>query len=151
MKIWIDADGCPIVNNAIKIAKKAGIQITVVKNHAIHIESDYAEVITVDISSDSADYYIVNHLSPEDLVITQDNGLAAMVLAKRGKCLNFNGRVIDGQNIDFILDSRHHSREARMKKQKGPKHKKRMPQDDLDFENALVAFITAHKKTHFVI
>lgn len=141
MRIWIDADGCPVVKNAIAMAKKANLPITVVKNHAIHIESDYAEIITVDISSDSADYYIVNHLSADDLVITQDNGLAAMVLAKRGKCLNFMGREINAQNIDFILESRHQSREARMRKQKGPKHKKRSPQDNIDFENALMLFL----------
>ncbi len=141
MKIWIDADGCPIVDLAIRIAKVQGLPISVVKNHAIHIENTYAEIITVDISRDSADYYIVNHIATGDLVITQDNGLAAMVLAKRGKCLNFNGRTLDAQNIDFILDSRHQSREARMKKQKGPKHRKRTPQDDLDFEKALVRLI----------
>ena len=104
MKIWIDADGCPVVNQTIRLAKKYKIPVTVVKNYAIHIESDYAEIVTVDISRDSADYYIANHLLPNDLVITQDNGLAAMVLAKQGNVINVSGRVINSQNIDFILD-----------------------------------------------
>ena len=107
MRIWIDADGCPVVSQTIAIAKRSDIPVTVVKNYAIAFESDYAEVVTVDISRDAADYYIANHLAPLDLVITQDNGLAAMVLAKKGLCINQNGKEIHAANIDFILDSRH--------------------------------------------
>ncbi len=142
MKIWIDADGCPVVNQTIRLAKKYKIPVTVVKNYAIHIESDYAEIVTVDNSRDSADYYIANYLLPNDLVITQDNGLAAMVLAKQGNVINVSGRVINSQNIDFILDSRHHGREARMKNLKGPRHKKRTTQDDRDFEMSLEKLIS---------
>ena len=136
MKIWIDADGCPVVKIATSIAKENGIEVTIVKNHAVVIESDYAEVVTVDLSRDAADYYIVNSLSKGDLVITQDYGLAAMVLAKGGRCINQNGKTIDAGNIDFILDSRHHGRRARMQNHRGPKHKKRTAEDDLIFEQA---------------
>ena len=44
MRIWIDADGCPVVNHTLKIAEKKRIPVTVVKNYAVVIESDYAEV-----------------------------------------------------------------------------------------------------------
>lgn len=138
MKIWIDADGCPVVQSTIRIAKRLGIPVMVVKNHAVKIESDYAQVITVDLTSDAVDYYIANHLKPMDLVITQDNGLAAMVLAKQGVCMNQNGKIIDASNIDFILDARHLGRVARQQKQRGPKHKKRTLEDDLAFEKALI-------------
>lgn len=138
MKIWIDADGCPVVKLATTIAKEHRIEVTIVKNHAVVIESDYAEVVTVDLSRDAADYYIVNNLSKGDLVITQDYGLAAMVLAKGGRCINQNGKLIDAGNIDFILDSRHHGRRARMQNQRGPKHKKRTLEDDLMFKEAFV-------------
>lgn len=138
MKIWIDADGCPVVQNTIKIAKKLSIPVFVVKNYAVKIESDYAQIITVDLSRDAVDYYIANHIQPNDLVITQDNGLAAMVLAKKGICMNQNGKTIDAANIDFILDARHLGRVARQQKQRGPKHKKRTLENDLAFEKALI-------------
>ena len=138
MKIWIDADGCPVVKLATTIAKEHRIEVTIVKNHAVVIESDYAEVVTVDLSRDAADYYIVNKLTTGDLVITQDYGLSAMALAKGGRCINQNGKLIDVGNIDFILDSRHHGRRARMQNQRGPKHKKRTLEDDLMFKEAFV-------------
>ena len=141
MRIWIDADGCPVVDETIVIAKHLNIPVTVVKNYAVTYESTYAEVVTVDISRDAADYYIANHIEPLDLVITQDNGLAAMVLAKKGLCINQNGREIHKDNIDFILDSRHHGRVARLQNQRGPRHKKRTPEDDRAFEAGLLAIL----------
>lgn len=81
--IWIDADGCPVVNSTINIAKQNSIPVIVVKNYSVQLNSDYAKIVTVDIARDSADYYIANNINSYDLVITQDYGLAAMVLAKR--------------------------------------------------------------------
>ena len=133
VKIWIDADGCPVVKTAIGIAKKKHYLVSVVKNHAVIIEDDYAEIITVDISRDAADFYIVNHMSTGDIVITQDYGLAAMVLSKQGQIINQNGRLITKDNIDLILDQRHMSRVARMQKGKYTKFKKRSKADDEAF------------------
>ena len=143
MRIWIDADGCPVVDLAIAIAKEAHIPVTVVKNYAVKIENAYAEVITVDVSRDAADFYIANHMQTGDLVITQDYGLSAMVLAKQGRCLNQNGREINVDNIDFILDSRHHSRVARSQNQRGPRHKKRTSTDDESFKKALIEILNS--------
>lgn len=143
-RIWIDADGCPVVDLTIQIAKSYHIPVTVVKNYAVKIESDYADVISVDISRDAADYYIANHIFKDDLVVTQDNGLAAMILAKNGICMNQNGKRITSQNIDFLLDSRYHSRIARDQSGKGPKHKKRTSADDDQFKQALHQLIREH-------
>ena len=93
MEIYIDADGCPVINMAVKIAKHKNIPVTIVKNYAHEIQDDYAKIVTVDISSDSADYYIANHIKKEDLLITQDYGLAAMALARGASCINQNGHV----------------------------------------------------------
>ncbi|MBF4694974.1 DUF188 domain-containing protein [Fusibacter sp. Q10-2] len=136
MSIWVDADGCPVVKLAINIAQKKGYPVRVVKNHAVVLTDDYAEIITVDISRDAADFYIVNHMGIGDIVITQDYGLAAMALSKQGKVINQNGRLITKDNIDFILDQRHLSRLAREQKGKSTKFKKRSKLND-------EAFITA--------
>lgn len=150
MQIWIDADGCPVVNQTIATAKRHDIRVTVVKNYAINFENDYAQVVTVDISKDAADYYIANHIGSQDLVVTQDYGLAAMVLAKKGFCINQNGKEIHTDNIDFILDSRHQGRVARLQNQKGPKHKKRTSNDDRAFEEGLNQLIQRIKLQQMV-
>lgn len=141
LKVWIDADGCPVVKQTIKVCKQKGIPVIAVKNHAVQLEDDYAEVVTVDVSGDAVDYYIVNHMVSGDLVITQDNGLAAMVLSKKGLCMNQNGKIIDNDNIEFFLDNRHTSRVMRMQKKKSTTFKKRTPEDNITFENALIGFL----------
>lgn len=136
MKVIIDADGSPVVKNAVKISKQLGIEVLIVKNYAHQIEDDYATIVTVDVSSDSADYYIANHTSKGDIVITQDYGLAAMAISKGAICINQNGLVISGENIDNLLSRRHINREARRRDGKFTKFKKRKPEDDLKFEES---------------
>ena len=137
MQIFVDADGCPVVDIAIKIAKELDLHIVVVKNYAVHIENEYAEIITVDISSDSADYYIANRMGKGDILVTQDHGLAAMCLAKGAICINQNGLVINDENIDGILNRRHINKELRRKQGIYSKFKKRNPSADKDFEMSL--------------
>lgn len=137
MKIFVDADGCPVVDLAIKIAKDYGLEIIIVKNYAVYIESDYAEIVTVDISSDSADYYIVNRIAKGDILISQDHGLAAMCLSKKAICINQNGFLINNENIDGMLNRRHINSKLRREKGIYSKFKKRNPQADEKFENTL--------------
>ena len=137
MQIFVDADGCPVVDIAIKIAKELDLHIVVVKNYAVHIENEYAEIITVDISSDSADYYIANRMGKGDILVTQDHGLAAMCLAKGAICINQNGLVINNDNIEGMLNRRHINKELRRKQGIYSKFKKRNSEADKDFEKTL--------------
>ncbi len=136
MKVIIDADGCPVVKQTVKISKENGIEVLIVKNYAHKIEDDYATIVTVDVSSDSADYYIANHTGKGDIVITQDYGLAAMSISRGAICINQNGLVISDSNIDSLLSRRHINREARKKDGKYTKFKKRTTEDDLKFEES---------------
>ncbi len=142
MKILIDADGCPVVNIAVLIAKKANLPITLVKNHAHYLESDYAHIITVDKSKDWADFKIANLTSPGDIVVTQDYGLAAMVLAKGALCLNQNGIIIHQENIDRFLERRHQNQVIRKTHKKYTKFKKRDASQDKHFEESLLKLIS---------
>lgn len=81
--ILIDADGCPVVELTIKLAKKYGIQCLIVHDTSHEFSSDYAQVMVVDKGADSVDYRIVNRVNPGDIVITQDYGLAAMCLSRK--------------------------------------------------------------------
>jgi len=145
MKILVDADGCPVVDLTIQIAKEYKIDVLVVKNYAHEIHDDYATIITVDLSPDSADYCIVNKTEKDDIVVTQDYGLAAMVLAKCGICINQNGLVISKDNINELLDRRHIHKELRRKNKYYTKFKKREPSADAEFEKNLRTLIDKMK------
>jgi len=137
MRIFIDADGCPVVKLTIGYARKNAIPVTIVKNYAHVIEDDYAEIITVDISSDAADYYIANKIRREDVLITQDYGLAAMALSKGAQILNQNGLHIHNGNIMTLLDRRHINQKMRKNSRVYTKIPKRTREDDESFLHAL--------------
>lgn len=60
MKIFIDADGCPVVDIAVRIAKKRGIECTIICDTTHSIKRDGAETITVEKGADSVDFRLVN-------------------------------------------------------------------------------------------
>lgn len=136
MKIFIDADGCPVTKAAIEISKNKGLPVIVVKNHSHLIDDEYAQIVTVDNSRDSADFYIANHSTKGDVVITQDNGLAAMCLARGSLPINQNGVEITSDNIEAMLYSRHVHRELRQRGIYTSKSGKRSRDQDVSFRIA---------------
>lgn len=135
MKLWIDADGCPVVNIAVQLSKKYHISCTIVCDTAHQFLTDHADVITVDKGSDSADYAIANRITASDLVITQDFGLASMCLARNARVLHQDGWEYTIYNIDALLLQRHESKKHRAagNRMKGPK-KRTHAQDQAFFE-----------------
>lgn len=136
MKIYIDADGCPVVNIAVELAKEYRIETFIVKNYAHEITSSYAKVVTVDISRDSADFYIVNNISCGDIVVTQDYGLAALCLSKKSKVINQNGLIFTKDNIDYYLNTRHlHAQLRRQNKRHSSIAKRTKDKDEIFLSN----------------
>lgn len=138
MKIIIDADACPVVDITVKIAKEKNIRCIIVCDNTHTIERDGAETIIVDKGADSADCRIANLTEKGDIVVTQDYGLAALVLGKGGKALNQNGLIYTDDNIENLLFTRFIGKKERMagNRTKGPK--KRTWQNDEDFLKALL-------------
>ncbi len=137
MKILVDADACPVVDLTVREAKARNIPVTLITDTAHVLNRTDAEVITVEKGSDSADFKLVNLVQKGDLVVTQDYGLAAMVLAKGGRALNQNGMIYSEQNMDTLLFTRHIAKKVRMAggRTKGP-HKRTKEQDE-DFLRTL--------------
>lgn len=137
MKILVDADACPVVDLTVREAKERNIPVTLITDTAHVLNRTDAEVITVEKGSDSADFKLVNLVQKGDLVVTQDYGLAAMVLAKGGRALNQNGMIYSEQNMDTLLFTRHIAKKVRMAggRTKGP-HKRTKEQDE-DFLRTL--------------
>lgn len=137
MRILIDADGCPVTEQTVKIAEEYHIEVIIFCDTSHIFNFENVKIITVDKGSDSADFALVNEAEEKDLVITQDYGLSAMALSKKCIVLNQNGRIIDGKNIDTLLSARHISKKDRMrgKHLKGPK--KRNSSQNAEFEKSL--------------
>ena len=142
MHIFIDADGCPVVDITLCIAAKHGIPVTIVCDTAHDFTGRGAEVITVGKGADSADLALVNLLHKGDIAVTQDYGLAAMCLAKKAYAINQNGIVYTNDNIDSMLMTRHINKKL-MRGGKHPKGQKKRTQDqDRDYAAAFEKLVT---------
>jgi len=137
MQLWIDADACPVVNIAIRVAARHGVEVTLVCDDAHHMQREGARTITVSRGADSADLMLVNLVHKGDCVVTQDYGLAALCLARGARPMDQNGRIYDENNIDSLLGMRHISQKVRRAggRMKGPP--KRTKEQDDWFEQAL--------------
>jgi hypothetical protein len=109
MKIWIDADACPVVIKDIlyKAAERTGVQLTLVANRPMRIPT-LRNINFVQVASglDVADKEIVRRLDTGDLVITADIPLAANVLEKGGHALNPRGELYSEDSIKSRLSVR---------------------------------------------
>ena len=141
MKIFIDADGCPVVRNTVKIAKQFNISCVIICDTAHRIEHDGAETIVVEQGADSTDFRLVNLIGKGDIVITQDYGLAAMCLSKQAVVLNQDGRQYTEENISGLLEFRAIGKKIRRSGGRTKGMTKRTMQQNLDFESALMKLL----------
>lgn len=138
MKILIDADACPVVSIVEKIAKKYDVQTILLCDTSHIIKSDYSEIRVIGSGADAVDIALANMCKKGDIAVTQDYGVAAMVLGKGGYCIHQSGRIFTDENIGGLLMDRHLAKKARMSNSKnhlkGPK--KRTHEDDERFEKS---------------
>ena len=141
MKLLIDADGCPVVDIAVRLCKHWALPCLVLCDTAHEFHRDGAETLVFDKGADSVDYALVNRVLPGDIVVTQDYGLASMCLARKARVLHQDGWEYTLDNIDALLLVRHDSRKHRAagNRMKGPK--KRTPQQDEAFSQALSSLL----------
>ena len=82
MQILVDADACPVKQIIVRLAKQKNIPITMLIDTSHELNDGYSKIITVDKQAESVDYALMSLLTREDIVVTQDFGLAAMVIGK---------------------------------------------------------------------
>lgn len=114
MTVFIDADGCPVVDIAVGLSRQAKAACVILCDTAHVFEKEGARTITVSQGSDSVDFALVNMLQKGDIVITQDYGLAAMCLARCAYPIHQDGMVYSEQNITSLLMQRHTAQKIRM-------------------------------------
>ena len=137
MKILLDADGCPVVDIALRLGKQFGIPCLILCDTAHEFHRPGCETLVFDKGADSVDFSLVNRVSPGDIVITQDYGLASMCLAKNARVLHQDGWEYTCDNIDALLQVRHDSRKYRASGGRMKGQKKRTLAQNAAFEASL--------------
>lgn len=116
LKIWVDADACPVVIKEIlfRAAERTQIETILVANKLLRVPpSSWLRAMQVPGGFDVADDEIVKQIKPGDLVITADIPLAAQVIAKGGHALNPRGEFYSASNIQERLAMRNFMEELR--------------------------------------
>lgn len=133
--LYIDADACPTIKEALACARAVRVPAILVgngtQNLERHIRRDdprdagcargrdaahngfFADTITVSTGADAADFAIIERLEPDDVVVTQDIGLASMVLGRGAAAIGVRGRIYDRATIDMQLFIRHEEKKVR--------------------------------------
>ncbi|HWQ88947.1 MAG TPA: DUF188 domain-containing protein [Desulfitobacteriaceae bacterium] len=141
MKIIIDADACPrsVLQICLRLGREYSLPVWTVASFNHNIDSDYH--IIVGNASQEADLKVMNLTIAGDIAVTQDWGLAAMLLGKRAKCLSPAGKEFCSDTIEFLMEER--ELKARLRRggtrTKGPR--KRTSEDDRRFEVCLQKII----------
>ncbi|MCQ2008433.1 MAG: DUF188 domain-containing protein [Sporolactobacillus sp.] len=121
--LFVDADACPVKKETIMIARSFGLEPVFVASYASYSLDREGTWVFVDQEKEAADLYIVNHVSANDVVITQDMGLAGLLTKRRVFVLNIRGLLIDERNVNMLLERRYQAYQALNagKKVRGPR------------------------------
>ncbi len=136
MRILIDGDACPVINIAINMAKKYDIEVIIFTTINHNMSKYDATVVLAENSKEAVDLKLINSSKKDDIIITQDYGVASLALGKKCYAINQNGKVFTLDNIDSLLMSRHINRKER-KKGKYTSIPKRTSEMDENFESSL--------------
>jgi uncharacterized protein YaiI (UPF0178 family) len=148
MRIIIDGDSCPVIEETKEIAQNNNIKLIVFCDYNHNINSSYGEVKKVDQSFQSVDMEIVNFTQENDIVITDDYGLASLVLSKKCLVINSKGIIYNNNNIDNLLMRRHINKKIRRAGGKHPSPSKRTKEDNKVFKKNLLKLIKNNLKNN---
>jgi hypothetical protein len=133
MKILVDADACPVKDIIEEIAGNYKLRVIMVSNSSHVINSDYSEHLVVDEGSQAADIAIANNTEAGDIVVTQDYGLASIILTRGAMAIHPDGKVYTLNNIDGLLMQRYINYKARQARKRIINMKKRTQDDNNRF------------------
>lgn len=113
-RVVVDGDACPVKSEIAQAVRLCGATALMVSSYAhVLVPEDQVQVVTVDASDQAADLYIANVLTPQDVLVTGDYGLAALGLSRGAAVLTPRGKIIREADIDGLLAHRHWSAKLR--------------------------------------
>lgn len=114
--LFIDADACPVREEAFRVATRLGLPVRVVSNGSRPIRPPglpNVEMVTVGGAPDEADDWIAERIGPADVCVTADIPLASRCLARGARALSHNGHIWTADNIGSALAGREVARHLR--------------------------------------
>lgn len=139
MKILVDADACPVTGIVETIAKRHHLPVILLCDTNHVLQSDYSEVRIISAGRDAVDFALLNICERGDVVVTQDYGVAAMILGKGACGIHQNGKWYTNENIDQMLMERHLAQKLRRSGKRGRMRgpEKRTEEDNRHFMESL--------------
>jgi hypothetical protein len=108
LDVYVDADACPVKDEVYKVARRYGLSVTLVANAYMRYPGrEGVRLVVVEEGPDAADDWIVEHVAPDDIVITGDIPLAARCLDRGARVLGHKGRPFTSENVGDSLATRH--------------------------------------------
>ena len=107
IKLYVDADACPVKNEVFRVARRYRLKVYLVSNSSMRIPPDeFIELIIVHEGFDAADDWIAKHITDTDIAVTADIPLAARCLKKGARVLDPKGRMYSEDSIGDALATR---------------------------------------------
>ena len=134
MKIIVDGDACPGISIIVNIAKEYGLELIIYCDINHYINVSYGEVRIVDSGFQSVDMKVVNECLNNDIVISQDYGVAAICLGKKASVISPKGNIYTNENIGAMLEQRHLSQKKEEVEERHQMQGKDLQKMTIDYE-----------------
>lgn len=142
-RLFVDADSCPVVRESINVCESLGGEIYLVSNFCHEYFADKGiNVVTVDKSPEATDLAIFNRSRAGDVAVTQDLGMACMLLGKKVKVISPRGKIYAECDMNQLMEFRHLLKKERRKSKTGPKLKPFTEADRKKFLRNLMKLIS---------
>jgi len=107
LHIYVDADACPVKQEVYRVAKRCGLEVTLVANSSMRVPDEpWLRLEVVGGGFDEADDWIVEHVEKDDIVITADIPLASRSIKKGASVIGTTGKPFTENNIGSALATR---------------------------------------------
>lgn len=108
IRIFVDADACPVKDEIFRVATRCGVKVLVVSNSPLRLPRNplVEAVVVAKGQFDGADDWIVEQITNRDIAVTADIPLAARCLEKGARALDAKGKVFSPESIGDALASR---------------------------------------------
>jgi uncharacterized protein len=105
LNIFVDADACPVKQEVYRVATRYGLDVTLVANAPMRVP-DWVTLEIVGGRSDAADDWIVEHVQPDDIVVTADILLADRCIKKGAQVIGPSGKPFSQEGIGQAVATR---------------------------------------------
>jgi len=113
MTVYVDADACPVVDDVIELTHPERVVLVHNRHHRHERPEDHVRTRETGDRRDAADHFIHRQVEPGDVVVTDDLGLAALVLPRGAAVIRFRGDRVRDEDVAGRLAMRHHAGKQR--------------------------------------